>query len=200
MIIAIIRLHSQPVPTELVRAIAAGGIGMVEVTLTTPRALETIAQFADDPEITIGAGTVRDGAGARAAAAAGAKFFVTPTIDADVLDIALDAGIDVYCGAMTPTEIETAYRHPAVQGVKVFPVGALGGPQYIKAIREPLNDIPLIPTGGVDAVNAVAYRRLGCAGIGVGGSLVSDNLVNSCGWAEITARATDIVTSWEREK
>lgn len=197
MLISIIRLRHMRVPNELIEALMKGGIRYVEVTVPTPGALESIAAWSANPDVVMGAGTVRHAADARAAADAGAKFFVTPTVDADVLDIAHEAGVDVYCGAMTPTEIETAYRHPAVAGVKIFPVGPLGGPSYVKAIMDPIADIPLYPTGGVDEANIAAYRALGCAGAGIGGAIVAESLVADGDWTEISRRARAIVNAWE---
>ncbi|MDP9806308.1 2-dehydro-3-deoxyphosphogluconate aldolase/(4S)-4-hydroxy-2-oxoglutarate aldolase [Trueperella bonasi] len=196
MLISIIRLRNMRVPNELIEALIEGGIKHVEVTVPTPGAYDTIAAWSASSDVLMGAGTVRHAPDARAAADAGAKFFVTPTIDDDVLAIAHEAGIDVYCGAMTPTEIEAAYRYPAVKGVKVFPAGPLGGPSYLKAVMDPIADIPLYPTGGVDATNVAAYRALGCAGVGIGGSIVSEALVAAGEWSEITGRARAIVDVW----
>ena len=196
MIVSIIRLRRTQVPDELVAALVDGGIEAIEVTLPTPGALDLVARYAGQPRARIGVGTVRDRAGALAARDAGAGFFVTPTIDPEVLQVAADAGIPVYCGAATPTEIETAYRHPAVQAVKVFPAGQLGGPGYIKAIMDPLDDIPLLPTGGVGLDNVADYAALGCAGVGVGGSLVSEADVAAADWNAIRDRAAQFVTAW----
>lgn len=195
MIIAIIRLRENRPSEELLGAIAAGGVSMIEVTLPTPGALDLIADGSAHG-VKLGAGTVRDRAGAASARDAGAEFFVTPTFDRDVLEIAHSAGIPVYCGAATPTEIDMAYRHPAVQGVKVFPAGALGGPAFIKAVREPLDDIPLIPTGGVTPELAREYLRLGCAGVGVGSALVSEKVVAEKDWGLLESRAREFADAW----
>lgn len=198
MIVAIIRLHSIPPPDELIEALKRGGITHAEVTLPTPGAVDLIGRWSNDQSIAVGAGTVRDRSGAENARDAGAKFFVTPTIDPEVLEVAYRAGIPAYPGALTPTEIETAYRHPAVRGVKVFPVGPVGGPAYIKAVKDPMPDIPLVPTGGVGVDETEAYARLGCAGVGVGSSLVSEAAVAAGRWDEITARARAFVDAWAR--
>lgn len=195
MIIAIIRLRQSQPSGELLGAIAAGGVSTIEVTLPTPGALDLLAS-GSEYGVRLGAGTVRDRAGAASARDAGAKFFVTPTFDPDVLDVAYAAGIPVYCGAATPTEIEMAYRHPAVEGVKVFPAGALGGPSFVKAVREPLDNIPLIPTGGVTPELAREYLKLGCVGVGVGSALVSEEAVADKDWQLLESRAQEFANAW----
>ncbi|KMY23911.1 2-dehydro-3-deoxyphosphogluconate aldolase / (4S)-4-hydroxy-2-oxoglutarate aldolase [Actinobaculum suis] len=197
MLIAIIRLRETVVDDAVISAIIDGGITDIEVTLPTPGALEIVERWNSTKSAAIGVGTVRDAKGARLAIDAGARFLVTPTIDEGVLDAADASNVPVYCGAFSPTEIEAAYRHPAVAGVKVFPAQALGGPSYIKAIKDPLPDIPLFPTGGVNAGNAAEYRRLGCAGLGIGGSIVSEALVAEGNLAEITRRAAEIKEVWD---
>lgn len=198
MIVAIIRLHRMAPPDELIEALKAGGITHAEVTLPTPGALDLIERWSSDRTIAVGVGTVRERTGAQNARDAGAKFFVTPTIDPDVLEVAYEADIPAYPGALTPTEIETAYRHPAVRAVKVFPVAPVGGPAYVKAIKDPMPDIPLVPTGGVGVHETEAYSRLSCAGVGVGSSLVSEAAVAAGRWDEITARARAFVDAWAR--
>ncbi|AZQ77243.1 bifunctional 4-hydroxy-2-oxoglutarate aldolase/2-dehydro-3-deoxy-phosphogluconate aldolase [Flaviflexus ciconiae] len=198
MIIAIIRLRDIAPPDELMEAMAEGGVDQIEVTLPTPGSLDLIRRWSGSELITVGAGTVRDHAGAEAARDAGARFFVTPTIDHDVLDVAEQASIVAYPGALSPTEIETAYRHPAVAGVKVFPVGTVGGPSYIKAVKDPMPDVPLVPTGGVGVAEAEAYAALGCLGVGVGSSLVSEDAVRAGDWTGLTQKAKAFVDSWAR--
>ncbi|AZN30053.1 2-dehydro-3-deoxyphosphogluconate aldolase [Flaviflexus salsibiostraticola] len=197
MIVAIIRLRSMSPPDELMVALREGGVSNVEVTLPTPGSLEFIERWASDTTVTVGAGTVRTGGGARAAGEAGAKFFVTPTTDMDVLEAADEMGIPVYPGALSPTEIESVFRHPAVRAVKVFPAGSVGGPAYIKAIKDPMPDIPLLPTGGVGIDETEIYSRLGCAGVGVGSALVSEPVVLAGDWTTISDRARAFVDAWD---
>lgn len=196
MIVSIIRLRQTKPPVELIEALVAGGVTHIEVTFPTPGGLDLVRHFASQDDITLGVGTVRDRASALAARDAGAAFFVTPTIDQAVLDVAAEAGVPVYCGASTPTEIETAYRQPAVRAVKVFPAGSLGGPGYIKAIQDPLDDIPLLPTGGVDLAATTQYAALGCVGVGVGSALVREQDVAQRNWAAIQNRAAEFVAAW----
>jgi len=196
MIVAIVRLRKTTVVDEVIQALIAAGISHAEVTLPTPGSLELIKRWSKSDRISIGAGTVRSVADASAAAEAGARFFVTPTIDKGVLDIALNRGIKAYPGALTPTEIETAYRHPATAGVKVFPVGTVGGPNYVKAIKDPLPDIPLVPTGGVDVAATQTYAQLGCLGVGVGSALVSEEVVVQERWGDLTIQGKAFVDAW----
>lgn len=195
-IVAIVRLRRQPVPDAVADALRAGGVGHAEITLPTPGALQTIARWQEREGLVVGAGTVRTAADARAAILAGARFLVTPTLDHAVLDAAAEHGVPVYCGAATPTEIDHAYRHRAVAAVKVFPAGVLGGARYITAVREPLHDVPLLPTGGVGAAEAREYARLGCVGVGVGGHLVDDDVVATAAWDRLEQRAAELVAAW----
>lgn len=196
-VVAIIRLRHLEPPDALYDALLAGGVRALEVTLPTPGSLAAIGRWASRGGSDVGAGTVRDAAGARAARDAGARFLVTPTIDDDVLSIATEAKIPVYCGAATPSEIERAHRGGAA-AVKVFPAGPLGGVSYLKAIMEPLDDISLVPTGGVGADNAASYASIGCIGVGVGSSIVAEELVAAAQWGQITERAAAVVAAWRR--
>lgn len=195
-VLAIIRLRETSPPDDVAHALLAGGITALEVTLPTPDSLATIARWRDRDGLMVGAGTVRTAADAAAAIDAGAAFLVTPTIDDGVLDLAAERQVPVYCGAATPTEIETAARHPATTAVKVFPAGALGGTGYISALKDPLPDIALLPTGGVGPAQAQAYAALGCVGVGVGGSLVNEELVAGADWAALTGLARELVGAW----
>lgn len=132
---------------------------------------------------------------ADAAIAAGARFLVTPTTVPDVLGVARAAGVPVMCGALTPTEIDLAWRHGAT-AVKVFPVSAVGGAAYLRAVREPLDDVPLLPTGGVGLADLASYARMGCVGAGVGGALVSADLVAGRRWTAVTERAGAFASAW----
>lgn len=195
-VVAIIRLRQHAPPRELLHALTGAGITRLEITLPTPGSLEAISAWQELTEAQVGAGTVRTTAQAVGAISAGAQFLVTPTMDTGVLGAAAPAGRPVYCGASTPTEIDQAHRHPAVSAVKVFPAGPLGGPSYIKAIAEPLDDVPLLPTGGVGADEARIYAAMGCVGVGVGGPVANDDLVGAGAWEEIGARAGALVRAW----
>lgn len=195
-VVAIIRLRRQRPPRQLLRALVAAGVQRLEVTLPTPAAFETITAWRGQTSAQVGAGTVRTTAQAVQAITAGAKFLVTPTIDAGVLGAAASAGRPVYCGAATPTEVEHAFRHATVAAVKVFPAGPLGGPAYLRSIAEPLDDIPLLPTGGVGPDEARLYAAMGCVGVGVGGRVVNDDLVDAAAWTQVEDRARAVVQAW----
>ncbi|WP_283901467.1 bifunctional 4-hydroxy-2-oxoglutarate aldolase/2-dehydro-3-deoxy-phosphogluconate aldolase [Streptomyces pakalii] len=195
-IVAIVRLSSPP-PDEILTALLEGGTPALEVTLTTPGAEETIAHWRErGSSALIGAGTVRTPDDARRAVRAGAQFLVTPTTSPTVLRVSAQAGVPVLCGALTPTEIDTAWQHGAA-AVKVFPIDALGGPAYVKALRAPLHDVPLVPTGGIDASAARTYAALGCHAVGVGSSLVSDALAENRDWDALRTRAADLTAAWQ---
>ena len=175
-VIAIIRSARELDVPPIVDAIVDGGVSLVELTLTTPGALAAVAALHQRrPAAALGVGSVRDPGQARAAIEAGAAFLVTPTVDLDVLHTAAAAGVPVVCGALTPTEVDTAARGGAA-AVKVFPAGALGGPSYLRELRAPMPELRLVPTGGVSAANIAAYRAAGAAGVGVGSALFSDAL------------------------
>src|SRR5918911_399903 len=174
---------------EVAAALVEGGITTLEFTLTTPGAITAIercrARFGE--AVVVGAGTVLDADGARRCLAAGAQFLVSPGLDPNVIAVARDGGALAMPGAMTPTEILAAWRAGA-DVVKVFPARALG-PRYIADVLAPLPDVPLMPTGGVDATNAAEYLRTGAVAVAVGGNLVDPATVARGDWAALTARA-----------
>lgn len=150
-----------------VARVRAAGISLVEITLDTPGALEAIRRH---PGCL--AGTVRTADDASAAHAAGAVALVGPTFSADVAARARELRLPYVPGALTPTEVETAWR-AGVAAVKLFPA-ALGGPDYVRQLRGPLADVPLVATGGVDAGNAAAFLAAGCVAVGLGTSLLHE--------------------------
>lgn len=149
------------------------GIGALEVTTNTPGAAEVVAALVAAGATEVGMGTVRTVAHVRMAADAGAAFIVTPAVSLAVGTAAHDAGIRWYPGAATPTEIETAWTAGAT-AVKVFPAGALGGARFIREVRGPLDDIPMIPTGGVRVDDIAAYLGAGALAVGMGSPLIGD--------------------------
>jgi 2-dehydro-3-deoxyphosphogluconate aldolase/(4S)-4-hydroxy-2-oxoglutarate aldolase len=176
-VIAVIRLDDEMDLSRVMEAVQKGGIRAIEVTLTTPGALRAIETAAagrgEDP--LLGAGTILDAATARQAILAGAQFVVSPTVELDVIETARRYGKVAVCGAMTPTEILAAYEAGA-DFVKVFPANVLG-PEYLRAIRGPLPQVPLVPTGGVTADNARDFIRAGAAILCVGGWLVEADAI-----------------------
>jgi 2-dehydro-3-deoxyphosphogluconate aldolase/(4S)-4-hydroxy-2-oxoglutarate aldolase len=172
-IVPVIRAGSARHAIVAAEAVAAGGISILEVTLTVPGAIEAIAQLVKDigKEVIIGAGTVLDAQMARQCFDAGAEFLVTPGLDLGTVKAANDSGKLIMAGALTPTEVITAWKGGA-DFVKIFPASAVGGASYIKALRAPLPQIPLVPTGGVNLTTAADFLRAGSAALGVGGELI----------------------------
>ncbi|QJU55293.1 bifunctional 4-hydroxy-2-oxoglutarate aldolase/2-dehydro-3-deoxy-phosphogluconate aldolase [Herbiconiux sp. KACC 21604] len=173
-IVAILRSDSASHLAACAETLIDSGISALEFALTTPGSVEAIRQMSSSiPEgVYLGAGTVITTELASAAAESGASFFVTPAVVLDVLSAAVERRIPVLCGAATATEALTAHRAGAL-AVKVFPAG-VGSPQLIRALREPLPFIPLVPTGGVDERNAGECIRAGATAVGVGRSLLGD--------------------------
>lgn len=187
-VVPVVRLDDLSAAVSVAQALAAGDVPTVEYTLTNPAAIDAIrAVRAEAPQVLAGAGTVLDGESARLAILAGAQYLVTPTVCPDVITVGLRYGVPTFCGAMTPTEILTAWQLGA-GCVKVFPAGVLGL-AYFKAVREPLPQIRLMPSGGVTAENAGDFIRAGAAAVSAGGKLIDPNAVAVGDWSAITDRA-----------
>jgi len=175
---------------RIVEAVAEGGVHCIEVTMTTPgalRCLEAATQKSAGTDILLGVGSVLDAETCRAAILAGAEYIVTPVLSVPVIEMARRYGKPVCCGAFTPTEILAAWEQGS-DLVKVFPA-SIGGPEYIRAIKGPLPQIPLVPTGGVELDNVDAFLKAGAAALAVGGNLVSRQLVAARDFPGITAKA-----------
>jgi len=177
-LVPVIRVSSAQEAIDVADAIKEGGVTLIEITMSVPGAIDVIKELAQKyrDEIIMGAGTILDPETGRAALLAGAQFIVTPTLNLDVIQLAHRYSAVVVPGAMTPTEILTAWNAGADM-VKVFPAAQLGGPEYLKAIRGPLPQILLVPTGGVNLQNAGAFIKAGAAALGVGGELVDKKAV-----------------------
>jgi 2-dehydro-3-deoxyphosphogluconate aldolase/(4S)-4-hydroxy-2-oxoglutarate aldolase len=188
-VIAIMRASSSDQLLAAAEAALAGGVSAIEVTLTTPGALSVVQQatqqFGD--AVLFGVGTVLDSESARAAIFAGAQFIVAPTLRLETIALCKRYSVPVMPGAYTPTEILAAWEAGADM-VKVFPADTLG-PQFIKAVKAPLPQVHLCPTGGVSIQNAADFMRAGAAAIGVGGALISNKLLEEKNFDEITQRA-----------
>jgi 2-dehydro-3-deoxyphosphogluconate aldolase/(4S)-4-hydroxy-2-oxoglutarate aldolase len=167
-VVAVLRRVVEPI--DVVHALHDEGLDVFEITLESPGALETIDSLRDEPDLVVLAGTVRSRDEVKAAVEAGAQACVSPTLALDVVEACVAAGVPAIPGAMTPTEIETAWRL-GVEMVKVFPAARLG-PEFVCDLHGPLGDIPLLATGGVDTSNAVDFLRAGAAAVGVGSALV----------------------------
>jgi 2-dehydro-3-deoxyphosphogluconate aldolase/(4S)-4-hydroxy-2-oxoglutarate aldolase len=192
-VVAIMRAKSSEELIDAAEAICAGGISVIEVTMTTPNALNVIerarAKFKND--VLFGAGSVLDGETARAAILAGAQFIVCPTLKLETINVCKRYGIPVMPGAYTPTEVLTAWEHGADM-VKVFPT-SVGGPAYIKAIKAPLPQVRLAAVGGVNLNNTADFFRAGCDAVGVGGELVSQDLLDKRDFNTLTERARNFL-------
>jgi 2-dehydro-3-deoxyphosphogluconate aldolase / (4S)-4-hydroxy-2-oxoglutarate aldolase len=187
-LIAVVRSTAEQVE-PVVRALLDGGVEVIEITFSVPNAPAMIAQVkaAFGERVLLGAGTVRDTRKATDAIAAGARYVVSPSTDLEVIRLCRERDVAVLPGAYTPTEIETAWRAGA-DAVKLFPA-EVGGIPYLKAIRAPMPDVPLIPTGGVDVANAADWLRAGAVALGVGGNLVLKDALARCDYARITETA-----------
>lgn len=197
-IVAVVRSQDSSELISVIEALAEGGVCCAEVTFTVPNALEVIreARAALGDRVVLGAGTVLDTETARAAILAGAQFLVAPTLNCDVIRLAHRYDIAVMPGAFTPTEILAAWEAGA-DVVKVFPAD-VGGPAYLKAIRGPLPQIKLMPTGGVDLSTARAFLDAGAVCLGVGGSLVDARLIADRNFKVLRERAAQYVDAVRR--
>jgi 2-dehydro-3-deoxyphosphogluconate aldolase/(4S)-4-hydroxy-2-oxoglutarate aldolase len=192
-IVAIVRAADPGPLVEVVKALADGGVTVTEVTLTVPNALDVIReakrQLGD--RVLLGAGTVLDPETARAALLTGAEFIVAPSINLDVIKLCRRYDKLVMPGAFTPTEVVTAWEAGA-DVVKIFPADVVG-PAYFKALRGPLPQVKLMPTGGVDLTTAADFLKAGAVCLGVGGQLVEPKALAARDFARITALAKQYV-------
>ncbi|MEZ6138214.1 MAG: bifunctional 4-hydroxy-2-oxoglutarate aldolase/2-dehydro-3-deoxy-phosphogluconate aldolase [Pirellulaceae bacterium] len=194
-LVAIIRLDDLTCAVPLARALLHGGIVAQEFTLTNPRALAAVSDVLSElaafsnGQATIGVGSVRSGDQAERAIRSGAQFVVSPIHSSDVTAACRSAGVPAMSGAMTPTEIATAWNDGA-SIVKVFPARGLG-PDYIRDVLAPMPEIPLMPTGGIGLENMQAYFEAGAVAAGVGGQLIDSAAIAAADWDRVanTARA-----------
>ncbi len=184
-IVAVVRAESGESLVKVVRALAEGGVTAAEITFTVPGALEVIQQVRRElgDSVVLGAGTVLDPETARAALLAGAEYIVAPSLNLEVIRLCRRYDKVVMPGALTPTEVVAAWEAGA-DVVKIFPAD-LGGPPYLKALKGPLPQIRLMPTGGVDLDTAEKFLKAGACCLGVGGSLVEPKAVASGDFARI---------------
>jgi len=171
-IVPVIRVGSPQEARFAAEAVWQGGIPIVEITMTVPGALEVISELVKTmPKVLVGAGTVVNQDLALKSFDAGAQFLVTPGFSQQTVAAAHDLDLLIMAGALTPSEVMTAWD-AGVDFVKIFPCGNVGGPSYIKALKGPLPQVPLVPTGGVNLETAADYIRAGAAALGVGGELI----------------------------
>lgn len=192
-VVAVIRTQDGGELVSICEALVAGGVLAVEITMTSPGALEAIYQASKvlGGKAIIGAGSVLDGETARAALLAGADFLVSPVLRQDVITMAKRYGKIVIPGAFSPTEILSAWEAGA-DVVKVFPATKLG-PEFFKDIRGPLPQVKLTPTGGISLKNLGEFLRAGAEFVGVGSALVSKRIVAEKDWAGLTRLAAEYI-------
>src|SRR5215831_3729900 len=195
-IIPVLRVSSPSLALEAAEAVREGGINLLEITMTIPNAVDVIRKLVSSMgnNVIVGAGTVLDERSAQQCLDSGAEFLVSPAFDAGVVEFANRRGKLVMAGALTPTEIVRAWNAGS-DFVKVFPCGNVGGPSYIKALKGPLPNIPLIPTGGVTLTTAAAFITAGASALGVGGDLVSESALKAGNHAHITKTARQFVSA-----
>ncbi len=189
-IVPIVRAESPSSAIRAVEAVINGGIRAAEITMTTPGALQALEKLAGElgERIVLGAGTVLDPETARACILAGAQFIVTPTLRPATIEVARRYSRVIIPGALTPTEVLTAWEAGADM-VKVFPCDNVGGPKYIKALKAPLPQVEMIPTGGVNLETAGAFLKAGACAVAVGSELVDSASVRSGRFDVIEDRA-----------
>jgi len=190
-VIAVVRLPVAADFRALAGALVAGGVSVVEITLTTPGALAAIRELQDLPGAVVGAGTVLDERSARDVIAAGARFVVSPTLDEGVMRCCREGNVACMPGALTPRELLEASRAGASH-IKLFPA-SLVGPRYIREVLAPLPFLRLVPSGGVSLDNAGDWVRAGAVAVSLGSALVSPALVAERAWDQLTDRARALV-------
>jgi 2-dehydro-3-deoxyphosphogluconate aldolase/(4S)-4-hydroxy-2-oxoglutarate aldolase len=196
-VVGILRDIPQGAEEACVETTAKCGLKAIEVTMNTAAATSIIKKLKDcagSYGILVGAGTVRHESDLEKAVNAGAEFIVTPNTRKEIIRLSNTAGIPIIPGALSPTEVQKAYDLGAA-AVKVFPVNCVGGPEYIKALRGPFRDIPLMACGGVNPQNAKAYMEAGANLVSFGGSIFNPTLMSSGNWDEIGRRLKELLAA-----
>ena len=195
-IVPVIRADSADTALRIVDALVAGGIRTLEITMTVPDAIGAIKAVAHrfGSSVLLGAGTVTSRALAEGSLDAGAEFLVTPCVVPDVIAVAKERDVAVLPGAMTPTEVFTAWSSGG-DIIKIFPASNVGGASYLKALKGPFPQIPLCPTGGVNLQTIGEFVKAGAAAVGVGGELVSKAAIDAGDHGKITELAKQYVAA-----
>jgi 2-dehydro-3-deoxyphosphogluconate aldolase / (4S)-4-hydroxy-2-oxoglutarate aldolase len=198
---AVIRTDGAESAEAAGRACLRGGLRFLEITLTVPDALAVVAKLSREEDAIVGVGSVTSREQVAASARAGARFSVSPHLDPDLIAEARARGLLASAGGVTPTEMMAAHRAGA-EVVKIFP-GSAFGPGYLKAIREPLPFLRLMPTGGVDEKNLSTWLDAGACAVGLGGSLLPRDAVLAGDWVAVEARArrvAGLVREWRERQ
>ena len=193
-LIPIVRAGSPEDAFRAAEAIVSGGIGIAEITMTVPNALRVMERVAEryGEKVLLGAGTILDPESCRGALLAGAEFIVTPSLDVRVIELARRYTKPCIPGALTPTEVLTAWQAGA-DLVKIFPCGPVGGPKYIKALKGPFPQIDFVPTGGVNLETTPEFIKAGAAAVAAGGELVDAKALREGNLEVITSNARKFV-------
>ncbi len=195
-VVAVVRSMSAEHALTIARGLSRTRVAALEVTLTVPDAVAVLAQLVAEGVERVGAGTVRTVEQVEACADAGARFVISPHTDPDVMRAAVDLGLAVVPGALTPSEMVMAMSLGA-SGVKIFPIGAVGGLAYVKAVREPLPDVPLVVSGGIDPAEVLRYVAAGALAVCLGASMwrhddvVAGDVVAVQAYAELVLEITE---------
>ena len=199
-ILAVIRADSSEQLISVAEALYEGGVIGLEITMTTPNALQVISDVSKrfGKKVLVGVGTVLDTETCRAAILAGAQFAVTPVLRPEVIKMCNRYGVPIAAGAYTPTEALTAYESGA-DFVKIFPADQLG-PTYIKNILGPLPQLRIIPTGGVTVATVDSFIKAGCVALGAGSSLVSKDVLKNKDWKKLTETAAAFVEAIKKAR
>ena len=195
-ILPIVRADSNEQAVQAAKAICRGGIQTLEVTMTVPGAIRVLEKVADEygDEIVLGAGTVLDAETARACILAGAQFLVSPSLDIPTIEISNRYSKISIPGALTPTEVHRAWDAGA-DLVKIFPIGNVGGPSYIKALKAPLPQVLMVATGGVSIENIAEFFEAGASAVAVGADIVSKQALETGDYMKIENKAREFLSA-----
>jgi 2-dehydro-3-deoxyphosphogluconate aldolase / (4S)-4-hydroxy-2-oxoglutarate aldolase len=195
-IVPVVRTATADQALKAIEAIYRGGIRSAEITMTVAGALKALEKVADEfgDKIILGAGTVLDPETARSCMLAGAQFFVTPNLRLSTIEICKRYSKAICCGALTPTEVITAWEAGS-DVIKIFPADSVGGAKYIKALKGPLPQVEMIPTGGVNVDTAGDFLRAGACAVAVGGELVNAKLIADGNYDAIEERARQLLAA-----
>lgn len=195
--IAVIRTPDLALGRHLAKAVAAGGLRLIEITWNSDRPAQLISTLRQElPDCVIGAGTLLEPIQVREAIAAGAEFLFSPHTNPTLIRIAVDHQVPMVAGALTPTEIVTAWQAGS-SGVKVFPIQTVGGARYLRNLRDPLAGIPLIPTGGVTLENAAEFLAAGAIAVGLSGQLFPQAAIAAGDWEQVSDRTKALMHALE---
>lgn len=193
-LVPVVRAASADEAMQVIEAIKAGGVNVLEITMTVPGAVRVIEKVADKygSEVLVGAGTVLDPETARACLLAGARFIVSPALNLDTIALCHRYSAPICPGVLTPTEVITAWS-AGVDFVKVFPCGSVGGASYVKNLKGPFPQVKIIPTGGVSLTTAADFIKAGASALGVGTDLVDVKAIREGNAQIVTERAKQFI-------